>query len=63
MTAGVIAITTKAERIPATSRRQRLFSQSLEMLKGIVNEALEEILDREMNKAPGGDAGLGVWPR
>lgn len=46
-------MTTKTKRMPATAQNQNLYSQSPEMLKDIVKEALEEILQKEMNEALG----------
>ena len=48
-------MTTKTKRMPATAQIQNLFSQNPEMLKDIVKEALEEILDKEMSEALGAE--------
>ncbi len=48
-------MTTKTKRMPATAQIQNLFSQSPEMLKDIVKEALEEILEKEMSEALGAE--------
>lgn len=48
-------MTTKTKRMPATAPIQNLLSHSPEMLKGIVKEALEEILEKEMSEALGAE--------
>lgn len=48
-------MTTKTKRMPATAQIQNLFSQNPEMLKDIVKEALEEILEKEMSEALGAE--------
>jgi len=55
LTTGVNAKTTKTKRMPATAQLQNLFSQNPEMLKDIVKEALEEILEKEMSEALGAE--------
>ena len=40
-------MTTKTTGMPATAQIQNLFSQSQKMLKDIVKDALEEILEKE----------------
>ena len=42
---------TKTKRMPATAQLQNLFSQNPEMLKDIVKEALEEILEKDEDSA------------
>ena len=48
MATGATTKTTKTKGMPATAQIQNLFSQSPQMLKDIVKDVLEEILEKEM---------------